>query len=157
MHLRCLPVGIHRNTETQEPVANLFYMSQGEHSSTVGNVTGAVATLHQLAATALRAATESLEWRGPRDQIAHERATTSFFSTALHQYSTSMATLTVFVTSEPGKPFDVRVTCEIGDAELVNAERIVHEAGVADDEVREWLTRQFDRCVAALVSRIRGR
>ena len=38
-------------------------------------------------------------------------------------------------------PFDVRVTCEIGDVDLVNAERIVHEAGVADDEVRERLQR----------------
>jgi hypothetical protein len=125
--------------------------------TTVSPMPSAAATLQNLARESLRALTESLGWRGPRDQIARERTSTSYFATAVNQYSTSAATLTVFVTSEPSKPFDVRVTCEFGDSELVNAERIVHQAGVDDDEVRQWLARQLDRCATAITSRTRGR
>jgi hypothetical protein len=139
---------IARNTES--------IMSLDEQM-TVSPEPNAATTLQHLARESLRAVTESLGWRRPRDQIARERTSTSYFATAVHQYSTSTATLTVFVTSEPGRPFDIRVTCEFGDSELVNAERIVHEAGVDDDEVREWLAQQLNRCTTAITSRTRGR
>lgn len=132
-------------------------MTDREPTSTIVNSSNAAAALHHLATTVLRTATDTLGWREPRDQVTHAGTSSSFYATSLHQYSTSQATLTIFVTSEQGKPFDVRVTCEIGDAELVNAERIVHEAGVADNELREWLTRQLDRCLSALLRRVRGR
>ncbi len=132
-------------------------MADREQNSEIGDVSNAAETLHHLAMAVLHTATDTLGWREPREKLTRERTSSSYYATALHQYGSSLAMLTIFVTSEHNVPFDVRVTCELADTELVNAERIVHEAGVADEEVREWLTRQLDRCLAALESRVAGR
>jgi hypothetical protein len=105
----------------------------------------------------LRTLTDSLGWRPPVRQDDRERLETNHSARALHKYGSQLAALTVNFKSEARPTLDLRVTCEVSDNEVFNAERIVRIDEAHNDELREWLERQLAGCHTALVRRVPAR
>ncbi len=128
-------------------------------SATAGNAASAeaAATVRHAAMILLREATDALEWQSPTRDETRDGATRSFSVRGLHTYGSRLAMLIVVATSDEKPTVDLRVTCELADFELFNAERIVRIEAAADDEVQEWVQTQLGRAVNALLSRVRAR
>jgi hypothetical protein len=116
-----------------------------------------VAALRDMAAPFLDAAADSLGWRQPLREESRDGAVHSYSVRALHTYGNRLAMVAIRLTSESEPTVDMRVYCELADAEIFNAERIVRVAAAEDPEVQEWLQTQLGRCLNALQARVRAR
>lgn len=117
----------------------------------------AAAALRDMAMPLLSNAADSLGWRQPTPEESRDGAVQSYSVRALHSYGNRLAIVAIRLTSEGGPTIDLRVYCELADAEIFNAERIVRVAAADDPEVQEWVQTQLGRCLNALQSRVRAR
>ena len=117
----------------------------------------AAAALRDMAAPLLSDSADSLGWRQPLREESRDGVVHSYSVRALHSYGNRLAMVAIRLTSEGEPTFDLRVYCELADAEIFNAERIVRVAASDDPEVQEWLQTQLGRCIHALQSRVRAR
>ncbi len=133
-------------------------MAEGEPTHVAAERSAAAAAaLCDTAIPLLRKATDSLGWRHAFREESRDGKVVCYFARALHKYDGSLAMLMIRVTGGSEPSLDLRVTCELADVDVFNAERIVRIDDVAELEVQQWLDKQLEGCLAALLGRVRAR